>query len=76
MADKFFSNRGNSMLSLSTLRNRLRKNLINNKRGQGATEYILLVAVVVGIVMLFGKNIRTRLEASTEKLGGDRKSVV
>lgn len=76
MADKFFSNRGNSMLSLSTLRNRLRKNLINNKRGQGATEYILLVAVVVGIVMLFGKNIRTRLEASTEKLGGGIDNVV
>ncbi len=64
------------MLSLSTLRNRLRKNLINNKRGQGATEYILLVAVVVGIVMLFGKNIRTRLEASTEKLGGGIDNVV
>ena len=64
------------MLSLSNLRNRLRKNLINNKRGQGATEYILLVAVVVGIVMLFGKNIRTRLENSTEKLGSGIDNVV
>ncbi len=64
------------MLSLSNLRNRLRKNLINNKRGQGATEYILLVAVVVGIVMLFGKNIRTRLETSTEKLGSGIDNVV
>lgn len=64
------------MLLLSNLRNRLRKNLINNKRGQGATEYILLVAVVVGIVMIFGKEIRTRLKTSTDQLGGGITNVV
>ncbi len=64
------------MLLLSNLRNRLRKNLINNKSGQGATEYILLVAVVVGIVMIFGKEIRTRLKTSTDQLGGGITNVV
>ncbi len=64
------------MLSLSNLRNRLRKNLINNKRGQGATEYILLVAVVVGIVMMFGGAIKKRLTGATDTLGNNIQSTV
>ncbi len=54
---------------LAKLRNRLRKGLLKNNRGQGATEYILLVAVVVGIVMVFGKSIKARLTSTTETLG-------
>lgn len=54
---------------LANLRNRLRKSLLKNNRGQGATEYILLVAVVVGIVMVFGKSIRSRLNSTTDTLG-------
>ena len=53
---------------LAKLRNRLRKNLIKNERGQGATEYILLVAVVVGVVMAFGPKLKTKLEETTGKL--------
>lgn len=53
----------------TTLKNRLRKNLLKNNRGQGATEYILLVAVVVGIVMMFGPKIKERVTGATEKLG-------
>lgn len=65
------------MLSmLSTLRTRLRKNLFKNERGQGATEYILLVAVVVGVVMMFRKNIQSKIEGATEKLGGSIESTV
>ena len=64
------------MLSLSTLRNRLRKNLAKNNRGQGATEYILLVAVVVGIVMLFGPTIKKKLGTATEQIGSGMDKVV
>lgn len=54
------------MKFLSNLRNRLRTNLINNKKGQGATEYILLLVVVVGLVMLFKNKIRSTMD---EKMG-------
>lgn len=67
------------MLSLSMLRNRLRKNLAKNNRGQGATEYILLVAVVVGIVMLFGPKIKEKLTGSggaVEKIGSGMDTVI
>ncbi|MCM2353636.1 MAG: class III signal peptide-containing protein [Pseudobdellovibrio sp.] len=55
---------------LAKLRNRLRKNMLKNNRGQGATEYILLVAVVVGIVMVFGPKIKKKLGETTEDLSG------
>lgn len=54
---------------LTSLKKFTRKSLKNN-RGQGATEYILLVAVVVGIVMMFGPKIKERLTSTTEQLGG------
>lgn len=53
---------------LTSLRKFTRKSLKNN-RGQGATEYILLVAVVVGLVMMFGGRIKTKLTETTDKLG-------
>ncbi len=51
------------MKMLSNLRNRLRKNMTNNERGQGATEYILLLTVVVGLVVAFGKPIKDKFMA-------------
>jgi Flp pilus assembly pilin Flp len=42
------------------------KKLFKNKRGQGATEYILLLVVVVAVVMLFKTQI---IEAVKGKLG-------
>lgn len=53
---------------LAKLRNRLRKSMLKNNRGQGATEYILLVAVVVGIVMVFGPKIKEKLGRTTNEL--------
>lgn len=53
---------------LTSLRKFAKKSLKNN-RGQGATEYILLVAVVVGIVMMFGPAIKSKLSATTDTLG-------
>ncbi len=42
------------------------KKLIKNKCGQGATEYILLLVVVVAVVMMFKGKI---MEAVNDKMG-------
>ena len=68
--DKNLYKGGIYMKFLSTLRNRLRKNLIKNQSGQGATEYILLLVVVVGLVFAFKKPITEKFLGSVEKLGG------
>ena len=64
------------MLSLSTLRNRLRKNLAKNNRGQGATEYILLLAVVVGLVFMFGPIIKDKVKKATGQIGNNMDTVI
>ncbi len=57
------------MKLLSNLRNRLRKNLIKNESGQGATEYILLLVVVVGLVLAFKKPIMDKMTSKVGDLG-------
>jgi hypothetical protein len=64
------------MKYLTDLRNRLRrKNLINNKSGQGATEYILLLVVIVGLVMIFGPMIKTKMKDKMSDLSSNIDSV-
>jgi hypothetical protein len=58
------------MKFLSSLRNRLRTNLLKNNRGQGATEYILLLVVVVGLVLAFKKPIMEKMKVKVDDLGG------
>lgn len=50
------------MKLMSNLRNRLRKSIINNKKGQGTTEYIMLVVVVIGLIVLIGPKIKTKIQ--------------
>ena len=57
------------MKFLSNLRTRLRKNLLKNHAGQGATEYILLLVVVVGLVITFKEPITRKFGESVGKLG-------
>ena len=57
------------MKFLSNLRNRLRKGLIQNNKGQGATEYILLLVVVVGLVLAFKGPIMKRMGDKVKDLG-------
>ncbi len=64
------------MKFLSNLRTRLRKNLLKNNAGQGATEYILLLVVVVGLVLAFKKPIMAKFDASVGKLGTQMDEVV
>ncbi len=51
------------------------KKLLKNERGQGATEYILLLVVVVGLVMMFKGKIKETVEEGINKLSGDITSV-
>ena len=62
------------MKFLSNMRNHLRKSLANTK-GQGATEYILLLVVVVGLVMVFKKPIMSAMKEKTAALSDDMKNV-
>ena len=39
-----------------------------NEKGQGATEYILLLVIVVAIAMLFKDRIKTAIEQKTQDL--------
>lgn len=63
------------MKFLSNLRNRLRKSMLKNERGQGATEYILLLVVVVGLVMMFKDKIKGRVDSAIGDLGTKMDSV-
>ena len=49
----------------------MRQSILKNQRGQGATEYILLLVVIVGLVMMFGPKIKTAIGAKTDKLADD-----
>jgi pilus assembly protein Flp/PilA len=52
-----------------------RRNLLRRKRGQGMTEYIIIVALIaiaaIGVITLFGENIRRLFGASTDALAGN-----
>ncbi len=38
----------------------------NKKSGQGTLEWILILAVMVGFVMIFGKTIKAKIGTTTE----------
>lgn len=67
------------MILLSTLRNklrnRIRQNVLGNQRGQGATEYIMLLVVIVGLVIAFKKPIQEKFLGGVDKLGGQMDKV-
>ncbi len=48
--------------------NKLTPKFLKNEKGQGATEYILLLVIVVAIAMLFKDKIKTAIEAKTADL--------
>lgn len=60
---KLFSNLRNK------LRNRIRQNVLGNERGQGATEYIMLLVVIVGLVIAFKEPIQKKFLGGVDKLG-------
>lgn len=44
--------------------------MIKNQKGQGATEYILLLIVVVALVMVFKDKIKDTVQGKVEELSG------
>jgi Flp pilus assembly pilin Flp len=46
------------------------KALWKDESAQGATEYILLLAIVVGMVMLFGPKIKSIIRDKMDEIGG------
>lgn len=67
--------RGSAMKFISNLRARMRKNIIKGQSGQGATEYILLLVVIVGLVIMFGPRIKKAISEKTDSLNADIQSV-
>jgi Flp pilus assembly pilin Flp len=47
------------------------KKFLKNERGQGATEYILLLVVVVGLVMIFKDKIQSTVKDKINTLSSD-----
>ena len=47
------------------------KKLLKNERGQGATESILLLVVVVALVVIFKERIKTAMEEKVGSLASD-----
>lgn len=45
------------------------KKMFKNRRGQGATEYILLLVVVVALVLMFKGKIAGLMKDKLEQLG-------
>ena len=46
------------------------KRLWQDESGQGATEYILMIVVVVALVFIFRNNIQDYIKRATEEAGG------
>lgn len=46
------------------------KSLWNDESAQGATEYILLLVVAVGLVILFGPKIKQMVSGKSDELAG------
>jgi Flp pilus assembly pilin Flp len=52
-----------------------KKQMLKKARGQGMTEYIIIVALIaiaaIGVITLFGDNIRALFGMSADALAGD-----
>lgn len=46
------------------------KMLVEDESGQGATEYILLLVVIVGLVTMFGNDIKNVVKSKIGELSG------
>lgn len=42
-----------------------------NKRGQTSVEYILIIGVIVGVIMIFGQKFKSQIGTITDDLFGN-----
>ena len=58
----------------------MRKDLAKNRKGQGLTEYIIIVALVaiagIGIVNIFGNQLRNQFHTIVKAMAGSQTSTV
>ena len=50
---------------------KMAKQLWQDESGQGATEYILILVVIVALVFAFKKQIVAAIDEQTKKVGGE-----
>ncbi len=66
----------NTSIHTMTLAAQNRKSLKKKTRGQGMTEYIIIVALIaiaaIGVITLFGDNIKALFGMSADALAGDQ----
>lgn len=46
------------------------KQLIKDESGQGSAEYILLIALVVAVIFLFGPKLKTMIMGKVDSVSG------
>ena len=46
------------------------KRLLKDQRGQGTAEYVLLIAIVVGVLVVFGPQIKSTLTNKVNEVIG------
>lgn len=51
------------------------KLMLKSEAGQGATEYILLLVIIVGIAMVFGKDIKKAVGDKMSQLSSGIQSI-
>jgi hypothetical protein len=54
----------------------MKKTFKNKRRGQGSVEYILIIAAVVGVLFVFGKQFKEKIGAITNTTFGNVNSAV
>ncbi len=46
------------------------KRLTRDQKGQGTAEYVLLIAIVVGALVIFGPALKNKLQGKWEQISG------
>ena len=51
------------------------KKMVKDERGQGTAEYVLLIAIVVGALIVFGPGLKTKLTSKWQEISGQMDQV-
>lgn len=63
-------------ISMKKILNRKKKNHLNNEKGQGMVEYILLLVVIIGIVFMFKGKIKGWFESASNSAEGGVNQII
>jgi Flp pilus assembly pilin Flp len=51
------------------------KRMLKDQRGQGTAEYVLLIAIVVGALVVFGPGLKSKLTGKWQEISGQMDEV-